>query len=69
MSACKCTITFNCNCQKPPEAYRCPVSTFCLCEKEKKILTIEIKCLYFQRNLDVVILDIWKKLTKGTKGI
>lgn len=69
----KCKITFTCHWQKSSEACRWPVFIFYLCGKEKKITTIELKFLYFQRNLDVnniVNLDRKKpkKLTKDTKG-
>lgn len=49
MSACKCKIPYSCNCQKVPEVCECPISISCLCEKE--IPTLELKFVYFQRNL------------------
>lgn len=50
VSACKCKITLNCNCQKAIEVCKCPVSIVCSCEKAKKIPIIELKFLYLQRN-------------------
>jgi hypothetical protein len=53
VSACKCKITYSCNCKKVPEVCECPLSISCRCEKGKKIPVLELKFLYFQRNLGV----------------
>lgn len=49
ISACKCKITLDCNCQKATEVCECPVSITCTCEKAKKIPVIELKFMYLQR--------------------
>lgn len=53
MAACKCKMTYSCSCQKVPEVCECecPISISCECEKAKKIPTLELKFMYFQRNL------------------
>ena len=51
VSACKCKITYSCNCKKVPEICECPLSISCKCEKDKKIPVLELKFMYFQRNL------------------
>lgn len=69
MSACKCKIIYSCSCQKVPEVCECPISISCLCEKEKKIPTLELKFVYFQRNLrkgKIGVIDVkeTKKIAK-----
>lgn len=49
ISACKCTITLDCNCRKAVDLCECPVSIVCTCEKSKKVPVIELKFLYLQR--------------------
>uniref|UniRef100_A0A1B6CMK4 Uncharacterized protein n=1 Tax=Clastoptera arizonana TaxID=38151 RepID=A0A1B6CMK4_9HEMI len=51
VSACKCKIAYSCNCKKVPEICECPISISCKCEKDKKMPVLELKFMYFQRNL------------------
>lgn len=51
VSACKCKIEYSCDCKKVPEICECPLSISCQCEKDKKIPVLELKFMYFQRNL------------------
>lgn len=52
IAACKCTMTYSCSCQKVPEVCdcECPISISCKCNKTKKIPSLELKFMYFQRN-------------------